>query len=67
MLSLQLGVPGGPELLIILLVLVLFFGAPLLLVLVAVVLLRQRRSDRVEDLEARIAELEAELQARREE
>ncbi|WP_372910177.1 preprotein translocase subunit TatA [Salinigranum sp.] len=52
------GVPGGPELLVVLLLLVALFGVP---VVVAVLGWRYLKGDRVEDLEARVEELEAEL------
>lgn len=58
MLPLQLGVPGGPELLIVFLILLLF-GLPVLLV--ALLLARRGGSgdaDRVEELERRVEELE---------
>jgi sec-independent protein translocase protein TatA len=60
---LQFGIPGGPELLVILLIAVLFFGVPLALVVGGVVLYRNRSrsGDRVEELEARIDDLEREL------
>ncbi|WP_267641337.1 hypothetical protein [Haloarchaeobius amylolyticus] len=51
-----LQVPGGPEILVMLLVLAI----PLAIVAAVVVLLRNR-SGRVEELETRVAELEAEL------
>ena len=56
MLLLQMGVPGGPELLVIFVVLFLF-GLPVLLV---GLLLAKRGSggDRVEELERRVEELE---------
>ena len=58
MLPLQLGVPGGPELLVVFLILLLF-GLPVLLV---ALLLAKRGSsgdaDRVEELERRVEELE---------
>ncbi|WP_286672161.1 hypothetical protein [Halorarius halobius] len=63
MFPLQMGLPGGPELLVILLIMVLLLGVPLALVAVGVVLYRSRSggSDRTEELEARIDELESEL------
>lgn len=55
------GVPGAPELFIILLIAVLLFGLPL--VLVAGGYLYLRRDESIEELEARIADLEAERAA----
>jgi p-aminobenzoyl-glutamate transporter AbgT len=54
---LPLQVPGGPELLVIL----LMFLVPLAVVGAVVYVLR-RRSDRVEELESRIEELERDQQ-----
>jgi sec-independent protein translocase protein TatA len=64
---LQFGIPGGPELLVILLMMLLFFGVPLALVVGGVVLYRNRsrEGDRVEELEARIDDLERELDRER--
>ncbi|RXK48464.1 preprotein translocase subunit TatA [Halorientalis pallida] len=52
------GVPGGPELLVVLLVAILLFGVPL--VAVAGAYLYLKRDVTIEELEGRIAELEAE-------
>ncbi|AUV81006.1 preprotein translocase subunit TatA [Salinigranum rubrum] len=54
------GVPGGPELLVILLLLVALFGVP---VVAAFLGWRYLKGDRVADLEARVEELESELDA----
>ncbi len=54
------GVPGGPELLVVLLLMVALFGVP---VVVAFVGWRYLKGDRVADLEARVDELESELDA----
>jgi sec-independent protein translocase protein TatA len=54
------GVPGGPELLVVLLLLVALFGVP---VVVAFLGWRYLKGDRVDDLEARVQELESELDA----
>ncbi|MFB6082488.1 MAG: hypothetical protein ABEJ67_06670 [Halanaeroarchaeum sp.] len=54
------GVPGGVELLIIGLIFLLILALPLGLVVVVVWALRRRRG-RVEELEARVAELEGTL------
>ncbi|WP_142855941.1 preprotein translocase subunit TatA [Salinigranum halophilum] len=54
------GVPGGPELLVVLLLAVALFGVP---VVVAVLGWRHLRgSGRVDELEARVRELESELE-----
>ncbi|WP_336134308.1 hypothetical protein [Natronomonas amylolytica] len=63
MLALQFGVPGGPELLIIFLILFLL-GVPILLV-VLFLLSRNGGNDRIEELEARVEELEDELEEER--
>ncbi|WP_380678496.1 Sec-independent protein translocase subunit TatA/TatB [Salinigranum sp. GCM10025319] len=56
------GVPGGPELLVILLLMIALFGLPV--VIVAVFGWRYLdRNDQVEELEARVRELESELDA----
>jgi sec-independent protein translocase protein TatA len=55
------GVPGAPELVVILLVAILLFGLPL--VLVAGAYLYLRRDETIEELEARIDDLEAEHEA----
>jgi sec-independent protein translocase protein TatA len=52
------GVPGAPELFVILLVAVLLFGLPL--VLVGGAYLYLKRDTSIEELESRIADLEAE-------
>jgi hypothetical protein len=52
------GVPGAPELFVILLVAVLLFGLPL--VLVGGAYLYLKRDTSIEELERRIADLEAE-------
>ncbi|AQL41979.1 hypothetical protein BV210_04265 [Halorientalis sp. IM1011] len=52
------GVPGAPELFVILLVAILVFGLPLVLVTGAYLYLR--RDESIEELEARIDDLEAE-------
>ena len=66
MFALQMGLPGGPELLIIFVIMLLIFGVPLALVAGGVVLYRRGSNDRVEELEARIDELEWELERERE-
>ncbi|WP_318566858.1 preprotein translocase subunit TatA [Salinigranum marinum] len=53
------GVPGGPELLVILLLMIALFGLPVVLALLG---WRYLRGDDVEDLEARVSELEAALE-----
>ncbi|WP_255197314.1 Sec-independent protein translocase subunit TatA/TatB [Halorarius litoreus] len=65
MLVLQMGLPGGPELLIIFVIMLLVFGVPLALVASGVVLYRRGSNDRVEELEARIEDLEWELERER--
>jgi sec-independent protein translocase protein TatA len=55
------GVPGGPELLVILLLMVALFGLPVVLALLGWRYLRG--DDDVEELEARVSELEAALEA----
>ncbi|WP_424019751.1 preprotein translocase subunit TatA [Halorientalis pallida] len=52
------GVPGAPELFVILLIAILLFGLPL--VLVAGGYFYLRRDESIEELEQRIADLEAE-------
>ncbi|WP_435195728.1 preprotein translocase subunit TatA [Natronomonas sp. EA1] len=53
------GVPGGLELLVILLVAIVAFGLPLVLIAAGVIgYKRLSDEDRIEKLEARIAELE---------
>ena len=61
MLPLQLGIPGGPELLVILFIGVLLFGLPVVLVLL---LLKKGTGgdNSVEELEQRVEELETELE-----
>ena len=59
MVPLQMGVPGGPELLVILLIMLLLFGLPILLLGVGGFLyLRSNADDKTKE---RIAELEAEM------
>jgi sec-independent protein translocase protein TatA len=61
---LQMGVPGGVELLVILLIALLLFGIPLVLVILAGLWLRSEGDDyeeRIEELEAEIAALQAEV------
>jgi len=59
MVPLQMGIPGGPELLVILLIMLLLFGIPLALLAVGgFVYLRSNASD---DTQERIAELESEI------
>lgn len=55
------GVPGGPELLVMLLMAILIFGLPLVLIALGG-LLYYRRNERIEELERRIDELEAETE-----
>jgi len=62
------GVPGGPELLIILLVMILLLGVPVALVVLGVaggISLGRGDGDRIEELERRISELEAEQRQER--
>lgn len=63
--ALQVGVPGGPELLILLLMLLM--ALPVALVVLVVLRLRGSggEGDRVEELERRVDGLEAELEAER--
>lgn len=57
---LPLQIPGGPELIVVFVIMFLFmFALPLVVIGLAVYLFRQR-SSRVEELEARVEELEAE-------
>jgi len=59
MVPLQMGIPGGPELLVILLITVLLFGIPLVLLGIGgFVYLRSNADD---DTQERIAELEGEI------
>jgi sec-independent protein translocase protein TatA len=59
MVPLQMGIPGGPELLVILLIMLLLFGIPLALLAVGgFVYLRSNAGD---DTQERIAELESEI------
>jgi sec-independent protein translocase protein TatA len=59
MVPLQIGIPGGPELLVILLMMLILFGVPLFLLGVGgFAYLRMNASD---DTQERIAELEAEI------
>ena len=60
MVPLQLGVPGGPELLVIFMILLLF-GLPVLLVLLLLSKRKGGDDDRVEELERRVDELDGEL------
>jgi sec-independent protein translocase protein TatA len=53
------GVPGGPELLVVLLLLVALFGVPLVVAFLGWQYLRG--DGRVDELEARVRELESEL------
>ena len=55
------GVPGGPELLVVLLLMIALFGLPVVLALLGWRYLRG--DDNVEELEARVSELEAALDA----
>ena len=59
MVPLQMGVPGGPELLVILLILLLLFGLPILLLGVGGFL--HLRSNADDETKERIAELESEI------
>ena len=59
MVPLQMGVPGGPELLVILLVMLLLFGLPILLLGVGGFLYLRSNAD--DETKERIAELEAEM------
>ena len=59
MVPLQMGVPGGPELLVILLILLLLFGLPILLLGVGGFLYLRSNAD--DDTKERIAELESEI------
>jgi sec-independent protein translocase protein TatA len=63
MVPLQFGIPGGPELLVILLI--LFLTAVPVLLVVLFLASRSGGSDRVEELEARVEELEDELREER--
>jgi sec-independent protein translocase protein TatA len=70
MVPLQMGIPGGPELLVILLIMVLLFGIPLVLLGVGgFVYLRSNADDdtkeRIAELEGEIDQLKAELDAER--
>jgi len=60
---LQLGVPGGPELLVILLVAVILLGVPLLVLLgvASGLSLLGADEEEIEELQRRGAELEAQL------
>ena len=55
------GVPGGAELLVVLLLLVALFGVPLVVAFLGWQYLR--RDDQLDTLEARVRELESELDA----
>ena len=59
MVPLQMGVPGGPELLVILLIMLLLFGLPILLLGVGGFLYLRSNAD--DETKERIAELEAEM------
>ena len=59
MVPLQMGVPGGPELLVILLILLLLFGLPILLLGVGGFLYLRSNAD--DETKERIAELESEI------
>ena len=59
MVPLQMGVPGGPELLVILLITLLLFGLPILLLGVGGFLYLRSNAD--DETKERIAELEAEM------
>jgi len=59
MVPLQMGIPGGPELLVILLIMVVLFGVPLVLLAVGGFAYLQSSSD--DDTQERIAELEGEI------
>jgi sec-independent protein translocase protein TatA len=59
MVPLQMGIPGGPELVVILLVLLLLFGIPL--VLLGVGGFAYLRANADDDTKERIAELEGEI------
>ena len=55
------GVPGGPELLVVLLLLVALFGVPIVVAFLGWQYLRN--DDQLEALEARVGELESEVEA----
>ena len=59
MVPLQMGVPGGPELLVVLLITLLLFGLPILLLGVGGFLYLRSNAD--DETKERIAELEAEM------
>jgi len=59
MVPLQMGIPGGPELLVILLIMVLLFGIPL--VILAVGGFAYLRTSGDDETQERIAELEGEI------
>ena len=59
MVPLQMGVPGGPELLVVLLITLLLFGLPILLLGVGGFLYLRSNAD--DEAKERIAELEAEM------
>ena len=65
MIPLQVGVPGGPELLILLLVAVILFGIPIVLIAGGLVLYRQAQTDQPASEE--IESLRREVQRLREE
>jgi len=59
MVPLQMGIPGGPELLVILLIMLLLFGIPLVLLTVGGFAYLRTNAD--DDTQERIAELEGEI------
>jgi sec-independent protein translocase protein TatA len=59
MVPLQMGVPGGPELLVVLLITLLLFGLPILLLGVGGFLYLRSNAD--DETKERIAELESEI------
>jgi sec-independent protein translocase protein TatA len=70
MVPLQMGIPGGLELIIVLLIALVLFGLPILLLGVGGFLYLRSRTDdetaeRVAELEAEIDDLERELDAER--
>ncbi|MEF8853360.1 MAG: hypothetical protein V5A28_13240 [Haloarculaceae archaeon] len=60
MVPLQMGVPGGPELLVILLMMLILFGVPL--VLLGIGGFAYLRANADDDTQERIAELESEIE-----
>ena len=72
MVPLQMGVPGGPELLVILLILLLLFGLPILLLGVGGFLYLRSNADdetkeRIAEFESKIDELKSDLDTEDEE